>query len=74
MIIDNFVPSEERSRIISLAQFDEDSDNWVIKKDTVRILPGDRPVAHSYRRPISDYAIQQAQNQPKYRVSSPIFK
>lgn len=70
MIIDNFVPSEERSRIISLAQFDEDSDNWVIKKDTVRILPGDRPVAHNYRRPISDHAMQQAQTQPKYRVSS----
>ncbi|XP_066259382.1 kinesin-like protein Klp68D [Euwallacea similis] len=67
LIIDNFVPSEERSRIISLAQFDEDSDNWVIKKDNTRILPSKRPVAHNYKRPISDFAVHQSQTQPKYR-------
>ncbi|KAL1505510.1 hypothetical protein ABEB36_005059 [Hypothenemus hampei] len=67
LIIDNFVPSEEKSRIINLAQFDEDSDNWVVKKDSTKILPSDRPIAHNYRRPISDYAVHQAQTQPKYR-------
>ncbi|CAH1126341.1 unnamed protein product [Ceutorhynchus assimilis] len=67
LIIDNFVPSEERSRIISLAQFDEDNDNWIIKKDFTRILPSERPIAHNYRRPVSDYAVEQAITQPKYR-------
>ncbi|KAH1027568.1 kinesin-like protein Klp68D [Dendroctonus ponderosae] len=67
LIIDNFVPSEERSRIISLAQFDEDTDNWIIKEDSSRILPQDRPIAHNYRRPISDYAVNQGLTQTKYR-------
>lgn len=67
LIIDNFVPSEERSRIISLAQFDENLDNWIIKKEIEKILPSERPRAHNYRRPISDYAIQQGQLNPKYR-------
>ncbi|KAJ8921643.1 hypothetical protein NQ315_010552 [Exocentrus adspersus] len=51
LVIDNFVPSEERSRLINLA----------------RIEPTERPLAHNYRRPISDYAIQTCQNSPKYR-------
>lgn len=60
LIIDNFVPAEERSRLINLAQFDENSDNWLLKKEKRFFRPSDRPVAHDYRRPISDYAITHA--------------
>ncbi|KAK9737063.1 hypothetical protein QE152_g11006 [Popillia japonica] len=60
LIIDNFVPAEERSRLINLAQFDENTDNWLLKKEKRFFRPGDRPVAHDYRRPISDYAITHA--------------
>ncbi|KAF7272363.1 hypothetical protein GWI33_014851 [Rhynchophorus ferrugineus] len=67
LVIDNFVPSEERSRIISLAQFDENLDNWIIRKEPTRMPPSERPIAHNYRRPISDYAIQQGQTNPRYR-------
>lgn len=62
------MPSEERSRLISLAQFDENKDNWVLNKEQSKILPRDRPLAHQYRRPISDYAINASQSTPKYRV------
>ncbi|KAJ8934379.1 hypothetical protein NQ314_013420 [Rhamnusium bicolor] len=31
------------------------------------INPTDRPFAHNYRRPISDYAVQMSQNSPTYR-------
>ncbi|CAH1114393.1 unnamed protein product [Psylliodes chrysocephalus] len=67
LIIDNFVPSEERSRLINLAQFDENLDNWILRKEKIRVNPADRPLAHSYRRPISDTAIQMSQTTPKYR-------
>ncbi|XP_057664341.1 kinesin-like protein Klp68D [Diorhabda carinulata] len=67
LIIDNFVPTEERSRLINLAQFDENLDNWILKKEKIRINPADRPFAHNYRRPISDTAIQMSSNSPKYR-------
>ncbi|XP_071051018.1 kinesin-like protein Klp68D isoform X2 [Onthophagus taurus] len=60
LIIDNFVPAEERSRLINLAYFDENSDNWLLKKEKKIFRPGDRPLAHDYRRPISDYAITHA--------------
>ncbi|CAG9858153.1 unnamed protein product [Phyllotreta striolata] len=67
LIIDNFVPTEERSRLINLAQFDENLDNWVLRKEKIHINPADRPSAHNYRRPISDTALHMSQNVPKYR-------
>uniref|UniRef100_A0A6P7F9C4 Kinesin-like protein n=1 Tax=Diabrotica virgifera virgifera TaxID=50390 RepID=A0A6P7F9C4_DIAVI len=67
LIIDNFVPTEERSRLTNLAQFDENIDNWILRKEKIRINPIDRPLAHSYRRPISDTAIQMNATSPKYR-------
>ncbi|KAF2896660.1 hypothetical protein ILUMI_09509 [Ignelater luminosus] len=60
MILENFVPPEERSRLIGLIQFDENSDNWVLKKEKRWLKPGDRPVARNYRRPISEYAIKKS--------------
>lgn len=67
LVIDNFVPAEERSRLINLAQFDENLDNWVLRKEKIRINPVDRPLAHNYRRPISEAAIQLSIDSPKYR-------
>ncbi|XP_074038084.1 kinesin-like protein Klp68D [Leptinotarsa decemlineata] len=67
LIIDNFLPSEERTRLINLAQYDDNIDNWVLRKEKIRINPADRPFAHNYRRPISDAAIQMSQTMPKYR-------
>ncbi|CAH1116212.1 unnamed protein product [Phaedon cochleariae] len=67
LIIDNFVPSEERTRLINLAQFDDNIDNWVLRKEKIRINPADRPFAHNYRRPISDAALQMSHASPKYR-------
>lgn len=57
LIIDNFVPSEERSRLINLAQFDENIDNWILKKEKRCFKPSDRPKAHDFRRPITEYSI-----------------
>lgn len=69
LVIDNFVPTEERTRLLNLAYFDDNKDNWILNKEQYKLA---RPIAHNYRRPISDYAIQQSQNSPKYRVSSKI--
>lgn len=68
LIIDNFVPPEERSRLINLAQFDEDKDNWVLKQEKIDAITSERPLGHCYRRPISEYAIATGQVVPKYRV------
>ncbi|XP_060523746.1 kinesin-like protein Klp68D [Cylas formicarius] len=67
LIIDNFIPSEERSRILSLAYFDENVDNWMLRKEMSHIEPTERPIAHNYRRPISDYALQMGRTSPNYR-------
>lgn len=69
LIIDNFVPPEERSRLINLSQYDEDKDNWVLRKEKIDTISLERPLAHGYRRPISDYAIKMGQNESKYRVT-----
>ncbi|XP_025832823.1 kinesin-like protein Klp68D isoform X3 [Agrilus planipennis] len=67
LVLENFVPAEERSRLLNLAQFDENTDNWILKKETVNINAALRPRAHNYRRPISDYAIKKSEASPRYR-------
>ncbi|XP_044761905.1 kinesin-like protein Klp68D [Coccinella septempunctata] len=64
LIIDNFVPTEERTRLLNLAYFDDDKDNWILNKEQYKLA---RPIAHNYRRPISDYAVQRSHNSSKYR-------
>lgn len=49
LIIDHFLPAEERSRLINLAYFDENLDDWVLKKERINVLRMDRPLAHDYR-------------------------
>ncbi|KAK9878961.1 hypothetical protein WA026_003780 [Henosepilachna vigintioctopunctata] len=67
LIIDNFVPTEERTRLLNLANFDDNQDNWILNKEHFKLV---RPIAHNYRRPISDFAIQHCQNNSKYRVEN----
>ncbi|XP_012267487.1 kinesin-like protein KIF3B [Athalia rosae] len=58
LIIDNFIPVEEKHKILSRVRFDEDEDCWVVKDpepssvDLIR-RPTSVPGA---RRPVSEYA------------------
>lgn len=61
------MPAEDRSRLISLAQFDENIDDWILKKESNNILRRDREIAHIYRRPVSEHCI--GQDGVRYRVS-----
>lgn len=60
------MPPEERTRLINLAQFDEDLDDWIIRKEKKRSLPRERLVIHSYRRPVTEYALDK--DDLRYRV------
>lgn len=58
LIIDNFIPVEEKHKILSRVRFDEDEDCWVVKDpepSSVDLLR--RPVSvPGARRPVSEYA------------------
>lgn len=62
------MPPEERTRLINLAQFDEDLDDWVIRKEKKRPLPRERLTIHKYRRPVTDYALDK--DGIRYRVGA----
>lgn len=61
------MPTEERTRLINMAHFDEDLDDWVIRKDRKRPLPRERLVINNYRRPVTEYALDK--DGLRYRVS-----
>ncbi|KAF5293840.1 hypothetical protein FQR65_LT10978 [Abscondita terminalis] len=68
MVLENFVPPDERSRLIGLIQFDENTDDWVLKKEKLTLKYGDRPLAHNYRRPISEHTLLKCtENNFRYR-------
>lgn len=68
MVLENFVPPDERSRLIGLIQFDENTDNWILRKEKVALKIGDRPLAHNYRRPISEHTLlKSSENNFRYR-------
>ncbi|XP_030218654.1 kinesin-like protein KIF3B [Gadus morhua] len=60
LIIENFIPMEEKNKIVSRAFFDEEDDHWKVKaitrlEDNHQMMC--RPVsAVGYRRPLSQYA------------------
>ncbi|XP_034947079.1 kinesin-like protein KIF3B [Chelonus insularis] len=58
LIIDNFIPVEEKHKIMSRVKFDEDEDAWVLKEpspSSIDLIK--RPVSvPGARRPISEYA------------------
>ena len=59
LIIENFIPPEEKKKIINRAFFDEDEDCWKLR-ELMQGSPSSsvlkRPVSSSTRRPISEYA------------------
>ena len=74
MIVDNFIPPAERMKILSLAEWDEDSSSWKLKDPPKRDLTkfGLRTDSHGAgaavrrplsavgaRRPVSEYARKQ---------------
>ncbi|XP_057321320.1 kinesin-like protein KIF3B [Microplitis mediator] len=58
LIIDNFIPVEEKHKILSRVRFDEDEDTWVIKEPSVSSVEViQRPTATpGARRPTTEYA------------------
>ncbi|XP_058794320.1 kinesin-like protein KIF3B [Phymastichus coffea] len=58
LIIENFIPVEEKHKILSRVKFDEDEDCWVVKElETSNFENIKRPVSvPSLRRPISEHA------------------
>lgn len=59
LIIDNFIPVEEKHKILSRVQFDEDEDCWVLKEtiepSSVELIK--RPISiPGGRRPITEHA------------------
>ncbi|OXU29727.1 hypothetical protein TSAR_016159 [Trichomalopsis sarcophagae] len=58
LIIDNFIPVEEKHKILSRVRFDEDEDCWVVKESEPSSVENiKRPVSvPGLRRPITEHA------------------
>ncbi|MCJ8741735.1 hypothetical protein PDJAM_G00074060 [Pangasius djambal] len=76
LIIENFIPLEEKNKIISRATFDEEDDTWKMKpitrvQDDQQMMT--RPVsAVGYRRPLSQHArvAMMMRPDPRYRAEN----
>lgn len=69
LIIDNFVPIEVKQRLYTQAKYDEEQEEWKFASLPLPMTSSDgkfhskRPVSHpNRRRPISEYAIQEAKS------------
>eukprot|EP00092_Neocalanus_flemingeri_P002888 GFUD01003089.1.p1 GENE.GFUD01003089.1~~GFUD01003089.1.p1 ORF type:complete len:776 (-),score=221.90 GFUD01003089.1:576-2903(-) len=71
LIIENFIPSEEKERVLTRAQFDEEEDLWKLGPTRPSSGPiSKRPVsAAGSRRPVSEYArmLGSIGGNPRYR-------
>jgi len=71
LIIENFIPSEEKERVLTRAQFDEEEDLWKLGPSRPSSGPiSKRPVsAAGSRRPVSEYArmLGSIGGNPRYR-------
>ncbi|XP_069693014.1 kinesin-like protein KIF3B isoform X2 [Periplaneta americana] len=59
LIIENFIPTDEKNRLLSRTHYDEENDTWVIAPYEEEETPNipKRPVsADDERRPVSDYS------------------
>ena len=58
LIIDNFIPVEEKHKILARVRFDEEEDSWILKDpepSSVEVIK--RPISvPGARRPVSEYA------------------
>lgn len=76
LIIDNFIPPEEKTKIAQRAEFDEEGDQWVLRllaKSEGPQQMAKRPVsAVGNRRPVTDYAKMAAQmgGNPRYKAEN----
>ncbi|XP_071851359.1 kinesin-II 95 kDa subunit-like [Apostichopus japonicus] len=76
LIIDNFIPPEEKTKIIQRAEFDEERDQWMLRllaKSEGPQQMAKRPVsAVGNRRPVTDYAKMAAQmgGNPRYKAEN----
>ncbi|XP_071954651.1 kinesin-II 95 kDa subunit-like [Antedon mediterranea] len=76
LIIENFIPPEEKAKISSRAEFDEEGDQWSLKplaKTEGPTQMAKRPVtASGNRRPITDYAktIARRGSNPRYKAEN----
>lgn len=76
LIIDNFIPPEEKTKIIQRAEFDEEGDQWMLRPLAKTEGPqqmAKRPVsAVGNRRPVTDYAKMAAQmgGNPRYKAEN----
>ncbi|XP_038053158.1 kinesin-II 95 kDa subunit-like [Patiria miniata] len=76
LIIENFIPHEEKNKILNRSEFDEDTDQWVLKPLARSEGPtqmAKRPVsAVGNRRPIADFARMAAQvgGNPRYKAEN----
>eukprot|EP00088_Acartia_fossae_P027757 TRINITY_DN2848_c0_g1_i1.p1 TRINITY_DN2848_c0_g1~~TRINITY_DN2848_c0_g1_i1.p1 ORF type:complete len:808 (+),score=134.82 TRINITY_DN2848_c0_g1_i1:45-2468(+) len=71
IIIENFIPAEEKEKILGRARFDEEEDIWKLGPSRPNSGPlGKRPVsAAGARRPVSEYArmLGSIGGNPRYR-------
>jgi kinesin family protein 3/17 len=71
LVIENFVPCEEKERVLTRAQFDEEEDVWRLGPSRPSSGPiAKRPVsAAGSRRPVSEYArmLGSIGGNPRYR-------
>ncbi|XP_022094991.1 kinesin-II 95 kDa subunit-like isoform X2 [Acanthaster planci] len=76
LIIENFIPHEEKNKILHRAEFDDDTDQWMLKPLARSEGPtqmAKRPVsAVGNRRPIADFARMAAQvgGNPRYKAEN----
>ncbi|XP_069740065.1 kinesin-like protein KIF3B isoform X4 [Narcine bancroftii] len=76
LVIENFIPLEEKNKIINRAYFDEEEDQW--KTQPITRIEGNqqmmkRPVsAIGYKRPLSSYAKMAliSRSDPRYRAEN----
>ncbi|KAI5612408.1 kinesin-like protein KIF3B isoform X1 [Silurus asotus] len=74
LIIENFIPLEEKNKIVLRATFDEEDDTWKMKpitrvQDAQQMMT--RPVsAVGYRRPLSQHAMTMMHTDPRYRADN----
>ncbi|XP_071795698.1 kinesin-II 95 kDa subunit-like [Asterias amurensis] len=76
LIIENFIPHEEKNKILNRSEYEDDTDQWVLKPLARSEGPtqmATRPVsAVGNRRPIADFARMAAQvgGNPRYKAEN----
>ncbi|XP_015260569.1 PREDICTED: kinesin-like protein KIF3B [Cyprinodon variegatus] len=76
LIIENFIPLEEKNKILHRAFYDEEDESWKMKAisrtDEDHQMMSRPPSAVSYRRPLSHFALtcQRMNSDPRYKAEN----